>query len=323
VQYKSNDAIARSWDPSYLTYHLPVSLIECIPNISEGRRSDIVDRCATAVGTSASLLDVTSDPAHNRSVLTFAAEPSALRDAVLALFEAALSAIDLRYHQGEHPRVGAVDVVPFVPLAPTPMGACVELARSVAETVACRFALPVYLYENASRTGAIRRLEEIRRGGLSGLAKRMSQPDWHPDFGPSSPHATAGVTVIGARPPLVAYNVELATDRLEVARAIARSVRQSSGGLPAVKAIGVALADRGIVQVSMNLTDFRTTSITQAFDAVEAGARNHGVAVQASELIGLAPAAALTSAIAAHVRLRDFDADRMILERRLKAVRPL
>ena len=299
-----------------------MSLIECVPNISEGRRPEVVDRCAAAIGAAASLLDVTSDRVHHRSVLTFAGEPAAVRTAALALFDVALATIDLRRHQGEHPRVGAVDVVPFVPLGDTTMDECVELAHSLGETVADRFGLPVYLYERASRPGAYRRLEEIRRGGLPALAARMSGAGWRPDFGPPLPHPTAGVTVIGARPPLVAYNVELATDHLEIARAIARAVRQSSGGLPAVKAIGIALADRGIVQVSMNLTDFRTTSITEAFDAVDAGARARGVSVIGSELIGLAPAAALTPNVAAHVRLRDFDEQRMVLERRLATVRP-
>ncbi len=297
-------------------------LIECVPNVSEGRRPAIVDRCAGAIGAEAvSLLDVTSDRAHNRSVLTFAGEPAGVRAAALALFDVALQAIDLGQHQGEHPRVGAVDVVPFVPLGNATMDTCVDLARSVGETVAGRFGLPVYLYEHASRPGVHRRLEEIRRGGLAALATRMTEAGWRPDFGPSSPHPTAGVTVIGARLPLVAYNVELATDRLEIARAIARTVRESSGGLSSVKAIGIALAERGIVQVSMNLTDFRTTSIVEAFDAVEAAARSRGTSVIGSELVGLAPAAALTREVATHVRLRDFDENRMVLERRLEAVK--
>jgi glutamate formiminotransferase len=302
-------------------YYALVSLIECVPNISEGRRPEVVEQCAGAIGAAVPLLDVTSDRAHNRSVLTFAGEADAVRTGVLALFDVALATIDLRRHEGEHPRVGAVDVVPFVPLGDATMAECVELAHSIAETVADRYDLPVYLYEEASRPGRHRRLEQIRRGGLPALTTRMSNADWRPDFGPSSPHPTAGVTVIGARRPLVAYNVELATDRVEIARAVARDVRQSSGGQPPVKPIGLAHADHGIVQVSMNLTDFRTTSIVAAFDAVEAGARSRGVSVIGSELIGLAPATALTPAVAAHVRLRDFNADRMVLERRLAAVR--
>jgi glutamate formiminotransferase len=316
-------------DPSCLTYqtypsyYFSVSLIECVPNVSEGRRTDVVAQCAAAAGRFASLLDVTSDPAHHRSVLTFAGERQQVHSAALSLFEAALPAIDIRHHEGQHPRVGAVDVMPFVPLGETSMDLCVDLARSVATAVAERFNVPVYLYERASRPGVYRRLEEIRRGGLAALAARMNSTAWRPDFGPVVPHPTAGVSIIGARLPLIAYNVELASDQLDVARAIAREIRQSSGGLPAVKAIGVALADRGIVQVSMNLTDYRTTSIVEAFDAVEANARRRGVSVLASELVGLAPAAALTSRIAARVQLRGFDEERMILERRLAAARHL
>ena len=298
-----------------------VPLFECVPNISEGRRPAVVDACAAAVGRIASLLDVTSDSAHHRSVLTFAGERAEVHAAALSLFEAALPVIDVRRYDGQHPRVGAVDVMPFIPLGETTMENCVDLAQAVAEIVARRFDVPVYLYERASRPGAFRRLEEIRRGGLARLSARMTEVEWRPDFGPSRPHPTAGVSVIGARPALIAYNVELATSRLSVAQAIARSVRQSSGGLPGVKAIGIELQGRGIVQVSMNLTDYRTTSIEEAFGAVEANATRLGVGVLESELVGLAPAEALTPEIAARVRLRDFNEERMILERRLAAVR--
>jgi glutamate formiminotransferase len=298
-----------------------VPFIECVPNLSEGRRPAVIQQFADAVASAgAALLDVTADPAHNRSVLTFAGHPPIVHAAVVALFERALAAVDLRRHRGEHPRVGAVDVVPFVPLHAAPMAVCVEAARSAGRTVGDRFGIPVYLYEDASPDDRRRRLEDIRRGGLSGLASRMTDPAWRPDFGPDRPHPSAGVSVIGARMPLIAYNVDLATDRLDVAKAVARSVRQSSGGLAGVKAIGLPLADRGRVQVSMNLTDFRVTTMPQAFDAVRRHAEALGVAVIDSELVGLAPQAALTPAIAAHVHLRDFDERRMVLERRLEAV---
>jgi glutamate formiminotransferase len=294
-----------------------VPLIECIPNISEGRRADVVSACAAAVRRHASLLDVTSDVAHNRSVLTFVGEPDEVIAAAEAVFEPAVAQIDLRRHEGEHPRIGAVDVVPFVPMCDTTMAVCVEVAQSLAGRVARRFGIPVYLYEHASP--GRRPLEEIRRGGLPGLVSRMSHAGWKPDYGPGLPHPTAGVSVVGARAPLVAYNVELGTDALAIAQRIARSVRESSGGLPALKAIGIYLNDRAIAQVSMNLTDFRVTSIRQAFDAVTQAAQREGVSVLASELIGLAPAAALTAEIAADVKLRGFDPDRMILERRIEA----
>jgi glutamate formiminotransferase len=319
--YRRDERSTRALFSSHPSYYFSVPLIECVPNISEGRRRDVIDACASAVGRAASLLDVSSDATHHRSVLTFAGSRPEVEAAARALFEVALPAIDVRRHDGQHPRVGAVDVMPLVPLGDSTMEECVELARAIAGDVARRFDVPVYLYEQASRPGVYRRLEDIRRGGLSALAARMAEPAWRPDFGPMVPHPTAGVSVVGARPPLIAYNVELATPRIGVAQTIARSVRQNSGGLPAVKAIAIPLPDREAVQVSMNLTDYRTTSIAEAFGAVEAEAQRLGVAVLGSELVGLAPAAALTPEIAARVRLRDFNEERMILERRLDAVR--
>jgi glutamate formiminotransferase len=291
--------------------------MECVPNVSEGCRAAVIDRCAAAIaGAGVSLLDVSADPAHPRSVYTFAGAPAAVADAVLALFDVALGAIDLRLHRGEHPRIGAVDVGPFVPLGDTTMIECVSTARGVAATVAARHGLPVYLYEEAARIPERRRLEHIRRGGFEGLAARMAAPEWEPDFGPPRPHPSAGASVIGARRFLIAYNVTLATTRVETAKAIARRIRESSGGLPAVKAMGVRLADRGVVQVSMNLTDYTRTSMAEAFDAIVREAGVEGVDVLESELVGLAPAAALTPAIAAHIRLAGFREDR-ILENRL------
>jgi glutamate formiminotransferase len=296
-------------------------LIECVPNVSEGQRAAVIDACAAAItGAGVSLLDVSADPSHNRSVYTFAGEASALQAAVLALFDTAVDAIDLRQHLGEHPRIGAVDVVPFVPLGGATMDDCVRLSNQVADAVAHRHQVPIYLYEAASRRGHTRRLEDIRRGGLSGLGARMRTPGWAPDFGPLHPHPTAGVSVVGARRPLIAFNVDLATDRLAVAKEIARIVRQSSGGLPCVKAIGLTLGERGLVQVSMNLTDFERTSMIDAFDAVRYEAERRGVQVLGSELVGLAPAAALSASIAARVRLRDFSPDR-ILENKLRVSR--
>lgn len=294
-------------------------LIECIPNVSEGRRPEVVDQLADAVGRTpgVTLLDRTSDASHHRSVLTMAGDAAGLTTAVLALFDAALRLIDLRTHAGVHPRLGAVDVVPFVPLAGATMTACVELARAVAAEVAATFALPVYLYEEAALRPERRRLETIRRGQFEGLAAKMRDAAWQPDFGPSQPHPSAGASVIGARPPLIAYNVNLASDRLEIARAIAVGIRASSGGLPCVKAMGVALADRGVVQVSMNLTNYTVTSMRRVFDAIAADAARQGVEVLESEIIGLVPAAALADTTPEHLRLTGFHAG-LILEERLK-----
>ena len=295
-------------------------LIECVPNVSEGRRPEVVDALARAAAGVAGvrLLDRSSDPAHNRSVLTLAAETGeALKAAVLALFEAALESIDLNRHQGEHPRLGAVDVVPFVPIEGVTMADCVALARETASAVATQFNLPVFLYEAAAASPARTNLEDIRRGEFEGLADKLARPEWQPDFGPARPHPTAGAAVIGARMPLVAFNINLATDRLDVARAIAAAVRHSSGGFRFVKAMGIALEDRGIVQVSMNLTNYEKTPIFRVFDAVRREAARHGVAVRGSEIVGLVPGAALLAAAEYFLQLEDF-APRQVLETRLR-----
>ena len=207
-------------------------LIECVPNVSEGRRADVIAALGAAIaGPGMHMLDRSSDPSHNRTVYTFAGEPAPIRDAVLRLFAAAVDAIDLRAHDGVHPRIGAVDVVPFVPLQGATMEECVALARSTAALVAERLHVPVFLYEEAAATDERRSLSNIRRGGVNGVALRMKQSAWRPDFGPDQPHPTAGATAIGARPILIAYNVNLASNRLGVAKRIASAIRASSGGL--------------------------------------------------------------------------------------------
>jgi glutamate formiminotransferase / 5-formyltetrahydrofolate cyclo-ligase len=288
--------------------------IESVPNVSEGRRMSVVDSLARAVRTTAgvTLLDYSADAEHHRSVFTLAGDAGAVQAAILSLFEAAIGAIDLRQHRGEHPRIGAVDVIPFIPLHGATMDECVALAMNTAAIVGERFGVPVFLYEAAARTPLRRNLEDIRRGGFEGLAEKMRQPEWSPDFGPSTPHLTAGATVIGARMPLVAYNINLATDRIDVARRIAATIRQRGGGLAGVKALGLALIDRGIVQVSMNLTDYTQTSMPAAFDAVTRLAAEHGVDVLESELIGLAPADAFAGRSPASLKLANFTEARVL-----------
>jgi glutamate formiminotransferase len=294
-------------------------LIECIPNISEGRRQDVLDACAAAIrATGAKLLDVKPDASHNRTVYTFAGDRDAVKAAALALFAEALSAIDLRKHAGEHPRLGAVDVVPFVPIEGVTMADCVALAREVAGEVARRHDLPVYLYEEAASAPARRNLEDIRRGEFEGLAAKMQQADWKPDFGPAQPHPSAGASVIGARMPLIAYNINLATNRLDVARKIAAAIRQSSGGLRFVKAMGVELADRGIVQVSINLTNYEKTPVFRVFELVKREAARYGVAVLESEIIGLIPSAALSASAAWYLQIDTFSEDQ-VLENKLRS----
>jgi glutamate formiminotransferase len=294
------------------------SVIECVPNISEGRRPAVVEMLAADARAVAGvqLLDYSADPSHNRSVYTMAGDAEALKTAVLAMASSAVRTIDLRAHRGVHPRIGAIDVVPFIPLGETTMRECVTLARDVGRAIAERLNVPVYLYEEAASNDTRRRLENIRRGRFEGLAAKMNDPDWTPDFGPSTPHPTAGATAVGARRALIAFNVNLATSQLSVARRIAAAVRERNGGLPAVKALGLALPERGIVQVSMNLTDFQQTAVETAFQRVATEAANAGVDVLESELVGLIPEAALKGTTAARLRLRDFSDDR-ILERRL------
>ncbi len=296
-----------------------MSLIECIPNVSEGRRPDVIAGIGDAIGSTpgVKLLDSSSDASHHRSVFTFVGTAAAVEQAVLALFERALATIDLRTHHGEHPRLGAVDVVPFVPIEGVTMADCVALARSVGATVASRFGLPVYLYEEAATTPARRSLEDIRRGEFEGLAAKMALPDWAPDFGPAQPHASGGAVVIGARMPLIAYNINLATDRLDVAKKIAAAIRFSSGGFRFVKAMGVKLEDRGIVQVSMNLTNFEKTPVFRVFEAVKREAARHGVAVLESEIVGLVPSAALIDTAAYHLQLERFSREQ-VLENKLR-----
>jgi glutamate formiminotransferase / 5-formyltetrahydrofolate cyclo-ligase len=297
-----------------------VAIIECVPNISEGRRTDVVARVVEAVRRvrGARLLDYSSDASHNRSVLTMAGDAAPLKDAVLAVFETALADIDLRSHTGEHPRLGAVDVVPFVPIEGVTMEACVALAKETARSVAERFAVPVYLYEEASSNPLRKNLEDIRRGEFEGLAAKMTTDGWAPDYGPPAPHPSAGATVIGARMPLIAYNINLATDRLEVAKKIAAAIRFSSGGFRYVKAMGVTLADRGIVQVSINLTNYEKTPMLRVFEAVKREAERYGVTVLESEIVGLVPSAALVGVAVSALQLTQFTRDQ-ILEARLTA----
>jgi glutamate formiminotransferase len=295
-------------------------LIESIPNVSEGRRPEIVAAMADAIRRSgARLLDYSSDTSHNRSVFTLAGDAPAVERAVLALVERAVADIDLRTHRGEHPRVGAVDVVPFVPIEGATMADCVALAKKVGAEVAQRFGVPVFLYEEASTNPARRNLEDIRRGEFEGLADKMRAPEWAPDFGPSAPHATAGATVVGARMALVAYNINLATDRLDVAKKIAAAIRQSSGGFRYVKAAGFKLEDRGIVQVSMNLTNYEKTPIFRVFEAVKREAGRYGVAILESEIVGLVPSAALTGAAEFYLQLEGFKPEQ-VLENKLRQV---
>jgi glutamate formiminotransferase len=277
-------------------------LVEVVPNFSEGRRLDVVDHLATAVAATREvhLLDRTSDASHNRSVLTFAGTPAAATLAMEAAVAVAVDEIDMREHTGEHPRIGAVDVIPFVPLGDTTMDEAVALAQAFGEHIAERFSLPVYLYALAASRPDRVKLADVRRGQYEGLREAISSdPDRQPDFGPSQVHPSAGAVAVGARPFLIAYNINLDSRDLDLAKRIARRIRESGGGLPRVQANGFWIEELGRAQVSMNLLDFAVTPMWKVWETVEAEARHDRVGLAESELIGLAPAAAFLD-VAAH-----------------------
>jgi len=297
-------------------------LVECVPNFSEGRNAATVHALVNAIRAveGVFVLDEEMDQDHHRSVLTFVGLPEAVAEAAFQATRTAAGLIDLRVHQGGHPRVGATDVVPFVPIKGVTMEDCISLSRLVGERIGNELGIPVFLYERATEYPDRANLETIRRGGLEGLASRMaSEPDWVPDFGPRHLHPTAGATVVGARPPLIAYNVNLQTDDLAVAKTIAKTIRFSSGGLPYLKAIGIELKSRRLVQVSMNLTNFEETPIHVAFEAVRREGEQRGVEVCGSELIGLVPQRALIQGAEFFLKLERFDSTQ-VLETRLELV---
>lgn len=296
-------------------------IVECVPNFSEGRRSEVVDEIVAAIRSvpGVVLLDREMDPDHNRSVITFVADPDAAVEAAVRATGRAAELIDLTQHKGEHPRIGATDVIPFIPIRNVTMEECVELARRTGRRIADELGIPVYLYERAATRPDRVDLANIRRGEFEGLRETIAtDADRHPDFGEPKIHPTAGATVVGARQPLIAYNVNLNTTNLDVARKIARAVRGRDGGLRYVKALGFELKDRGLVQVSMNLTDYQATPIFRAFEMVKREAERYGASVLSSEIVGLVPQAALVQCAEWYLQLENFTPDQ-ILENRLTA----
>ncbi len=293
-------------------------ILECVPNFSEGRHSDRIEKIVQPFRgrQGVKLLDYHRDEDHNRLVVTVVGEPEALKAALLEAMTAAVAVIDLREHRGQHPRMGAVDVVPFIPIRNVTMGEAVELSREVAAVVAEKLKLPVFLYEESASAPHRRNLAEIRKGQFEGMPAKLKEPEWKPDFGPPEVHPSAGITAVGARMALVAYNVNLGTSRLDIAEDIARNVRHLSGGLRYCKAIGVELRQRGMVQVSMNLTDFTRTAVYRAFELVRVEARRWGVPVVGSEIVGLVPLAALVDTAAYYLGLEHF-APEQVLESRI------
>jgi glutamate formiminotransferase len=297
-------------------------LIECVPNFSEGRDSARIDALVAAMTgvPGAAILDCHRDPDHNRTVITVAGEPSAVAEAALRGVGAARELIDLNRHRGAHPRIGAMDVLPFVPIEGVTMQDCVALAHRVGHEIWERYQIPVYFYEAAALRPARAALEQVRKGQFEGLREDAAlDPERAPDVGGPHFHPTAGAIAVGARTFLIAYNINLNTPDVAIADKIARAVRASNGGLPGVKALGIALASRGITQVSMNLTDFEQTSLQQAYDAVRREAARYGCSIAGSEIVGLIPRKALDTD-AGYFRALDNFSPAQILEDRLAAV---
>ncbi len=289
-------------------------IVECVPNFSEGRRKEVVEQIEAAVASvpGVKLLDLEMDADHNRSVLTFAGRPEAVEEAAFEAIERAAALIDMDQHEGEHPRLGATDVVPFVPISGVSMEECVEIARRLGERVGRELNIPVYLYEKAATRPERINLAHVRRGEYELLKKEIgSNPDREPDFGPHKV-GKAGATIIGAREPLIAYNVYLDTDELEVAQAIARAIRFSSGGLRFVKALGLFIEQRGLVQVSMNLTDYRRTPVHRVVEQIRREAQRYGISVISSELVGLIPRQALLDAAGYYLQIEDFKPEKIL-----------
>jgi len=292
--------------------------MECVPNFSEGRDLQKIDKIVAPFRSKqgVKLLDYSNDEDHNRLVVTVVGEPEPLRDAVLEAIGVAVELIDLNHHQGQHPRMGAVDVVPFIPIRNVTMEEAVALSKEVGEEVAKRYNLPVFLYEKSASAPHRENLAAVRKGEFEGMAEKIKQPEWHPDFGLAERHPTAGTVAIGARMPLVAYNINLNTPSLEIAHDIAKKIRFIGGGLRYCKAMGVELKDRGITQVSINMTDYTRTALYRAFELVRVEARRYGVSIVGSEIIGLVPMEALIDTASYYLGLENFSMEQ-VLEARM------
>jgi len=293
------------------------SIVECVPNFSEGRRGEVIEAIADGIRgqRGVRLLDIQADASHNRSVLSFVGDLDAVRTAALAATRRAVELIDMNVHKGEHPRMGAVDVIPFVPISGVTMEECVGAARRLGREIWETLRVPVFFYAEAATRPERRRLPDIRKGEYEGLREKLAGLDWMPDVGEPAPHPTAGATVVGARAPLIAYNINLASEDVEVARKIARAVRESSGGLANVQAMGVR-SESGRAQVSMNLLDYTRTPIHVAYEQVRLEASRHGVDILESEVVGLVPLDAIAESARFYLRLRGFNREQ-ILEAKL------
>ncbi|MGC8786495.1 MAG: glutamate formimidoyltransferase [Anaerolineae bacterium] len=290
-------------------------LLECALNFSEGRREEVI-RAIVAAATGVRVLDVASDKDHNRTVLTFVGSPEAAAEAAFRVSAKAVELIDMNQHRGAHPRMGAVDVIPFVPLGKASMEEAIAVARQVGQRLGEELGIPVYLYEEAATHPERRNLADVRQGEYEGLPQKMAHPEWKPDFGPDHPHPTAGATAVGARIYLVAYNVNLGTPDVRIAKAIARAIRAKTGGLKNVKALGVMLQERNLAQVTMNIVDPFQTPLYRVLEMVRIEAARYGVPVVGSEIVGLVPLTVILEAARYYLQLENFRDDQ-VLETRL------
>lgn len=292
-------------------------IVECVPNFSEGRDLAKIDQIVSPFRgkPGVKLLDYSNDEDHNRLVVTLVGEPEALRDAVIEAIGVAVRLIDLNHHQGQHPRMGAVDVVPFIPIKNVTMEEAIALSKEVGQALGEKYNLPVFLYEKSASAPHRENLAAVRKGEFEGMAEKIKLPEWKPDFGPVERHETAGTVAVGARMPLVAYNINLNTNDLEIASKIAKNIRYINGGLRFVKAMGVELTDRHITQVSINMTDYSRTALYRAFELVRIEARRYGVSIVGSEIIGLVPMEALIDTASYYLGLENFSMQQVLESR--------
>ncbi|MGN0711275.1 MAG: glutamate formimidoyltransferase [Anaerovoracaceae bacterium] len=294
-------------------------IIESVPNISEGRNTEVIEACVDQIRNTpgCTLLDYSSDTSHNRTVITYMGSPEACEEASVKLAKKAVELIDLTKHVGEHPRMGCVDVMPFIPIKEATTEDCVELSKRVGERIAKEADLPVFLYESSATAPHRENLAKIRKGQFEGMAEKVKDPDWIPDFGGQRIHPTGGVVAVGARPPLIAFNINLNTSDVEIANKIAKVIRRSSGGFDCVKAMGVMLEDRNIAQVSINMTDFTKTPLYRVVEVTKAEAKRWGVTVIGTEIIGLCPMQALFDSAEYYLQIEDFHPDVQVIENHL------
>ena len=294
-------------------------ILECVPNISEGRNKEVIEAVLDEVRKvpGVTLLDYSSDESHNRTVITFLGCPEGVAQAAVALAKKAAELIDLTKHQGEHPRMGAVDVIPFIPIKEVTQEEAVEVSKQVAEKVWKEAGMPVFLYEDSASAPHRVSLAAIRKGQFEGMAEKVKDPQWHPDFGGETIHPTAGVVAVGARMPLVAFNINLSTSDITIANKISKIIRRSSGGVDCVKALGVMLEDRNLAQVSINMTNFHKTPLYRVLELVKAEAARWGVHVVGTEVIGLTPMDALIDSAEYYLQIENFDSSVQVLEKHI------